>query len=106
MLTVIFVSLLSLASASFKHCPVSESLCPSLCKSFEKEVPRPTLFDMCQKGCNAAARIGADVDCKKSCMHTDLPRPTTGNACKSGCNTALAEINRCDAHAASKATEL
>jgi hypothetical protein len=101
---VTFLTLFHVATAH-KHCPLQKSLCPTLCKHFEKEVPRPTLFNYCIQGCELAQENGSNADCNKHCIHTDLPRPTTTDSCKSGCNIALSEINRCNVILANRASK-
>ena len=95
-------SILSIAHG-LKHCPVQEKLCPVLCKQFQKEVPRPTLYDHCLSGCSSAVKSGASIDCSAHCNTGDLPKPTTSEVCKTGCKNTVTEIERCDAHAEKKA---
>ena len=92
---VMLLAVLSVASA-YRHCPMDDdSYCPVICKPFKKQVPRPIIYNFCMIGCKAGVATD-DVDCNKSCMHTDLPRPTTADACKSGCNGALSELHACN----------
>ena len=35
-------------------CPPDASICPLVCRSYKKEVPRPTIYDACAAGCSAA----------------------------------------------------
>jgi len=104
MLKLLIVLSPFLTMASKRFCPLNINVCKSICKKFEAEVPRPTLFDMCIIGCEAAVNEGdGELDCKAPCRKTPLPRPTTTNACKSGCTGAISELHYCNMYAAKQA---
>merc|ERR1712023_458832 len=66
------------------HVALEKNDCPTLCKKYKHEVPRPTVYNWCIIGCHAAAH--GQKRCKRQCKYSDLPRPTTTRACEHGCN--------------------
>ena len=91
--SVLLLLAASPALSAKSHCPLTDVTCPTLCKKYKKEVPRPTVYNWCQIGCRGQIS-GAGVE--GVCRFADLPRPTTTNACKDGYATAKLESGHCD----------
>ena len=88
----------------FFSLPLSPPLALSYFAIRQQEVPRPTVFDACQKGC--VDIISPGHTCESICRHMQLPRPTTTNACKHGCLESQMHTTFCDAERAKERAAL
>ena len=87
--------LVLLGPAAALDCPPDASICPLVCRSYKKEVPRPTIYDACAAGCSARME---GKECKPVCDRMHLPKPTSKHACEAGCEGAAKEIQACEKH--------
>ena len=82
--SVLLLLAASPALSAKSHCPLTDVTCPTLCKKYKKEVPRPTVYNWCQIGCRGQIS-GAGVE--GVCRFADFCEDPDGNglpALKSG----------------------